>query len=58
VDEYEYTIAQFDWDAARFDPDELEGGLNAYAARGWEYVHTIVPHTGRPVTVWRRRVQR
>jgi hypothetical protein len=55
--EFEYTIRQLDWSSVGLDEDEeVQRLLNAYAARGWEYLHTVVPHTGAPVTVFRRRL--
>ncbi len=54
--EFEYTVRRLDWDSVRIDPEEIPRVLNAFAARGWEYLETVTPHTGAPVTVFRRRV--
>lgn len=55
--EFEYAIRRLDWDSARFEADEITRLLNAYEARGWQYLETVTPHTGGPVTVFRRRLR-
>lgn len=52
--EFEYTVSRIDWDSYGVDLDDISRLLNAYAKRGWEYLETVVPHTGGPVTVFRR----
>ena len=51
---YEYTAHIIDWDSASIDRTEVIEALNHYTQDGWEYVQTVTPHTGRPVSVFRR----
>lgn len=54
--DFEYTTRKLDWDRYGEELEDVSELLNAYARRGWEYVETVVPHTGPPVTVFRRRL--
>ena len=40
MEKYEYKVlTQKDkWYSGKFDPDKLEGALNAYAQQGWQVV--------------------
>ena len=51
---YEYTVHMIDWASASIERDEVIQALNHFSQDGWEYLHTVVPSTGRPVSIFRR----
>ena len=39
--EYKVLSQKDKWFSAKFDPETLEGGLNAYAQQGWRVVSAV-----------------